>query len=142
MVVRQDGEGVDADGAAFLLVADWSVGGGGSWWRDAHVIVRDCGVVSFGRDDVAEEDGFALGRAGVDGIGGCGGGDLVGVGGGEDAEAQVAARFEPVLELSESVCFSISAFSILWFWVVTVLYRDGVSTNGGTEEWGGRERWV
>jgi hypothetical protein len=58
---------------------------------DAHVFVGDGQARGHGGDDVAEQDGFALRRAGVDGRSGGGGGDVIAFVRGEDAEGEFGA---------------------------------------------------
>lgn len=87
--LREDGERVDGDGAAFLLVAEGRVG-----WvvrGQRHVGVGDDGVGRLGGDDVAEQDGFAVRGAAVDGLRGGGGGDVGAFVRGEDAEGELGA---------------------------------------------------
>jgi len=87
--IGQDGERVDGDGAAVGLVAEGFVVG--VVRGDAHVFVGDGQACGHCRDDVAEEDEFALRGAGVDWGGGGGGRDVIAFVGGEDAEGEFGA---------------------------------------------------
>ena len=80
-----DGDDGGVMRAVTLLYQNDIVGG------NSHVFVGDGQAGGHGGDDVPEQDGFALRRAGVDWRCGGGGGDVIAFVGGEYAEREFGA---------------------------------------------------